>query len=69
MKDTNNPFEENISAEAYLHEGDTLFNQGDYESAILEYNRALELNPDHAEALLQTRECQIKIERILSCYL
>ena len=38
------------SAENYLNKGNTLLDQEDYESAILAYDKALDLNPDLADA-------------------
>ena len=56
MKNTSTSIEDAASAEAHLHKGDTLFNQGSYEAAIAEYNKALELNPNLAEAIPQSRK-------------
>ena len=43
IKNTNGSAE---SAQSYLDKGNTLYDQGDYEAAILAYDKALDLNPN-----------------------
>ena len=63
MKNTNDSTEEAASVESHLHKGNTLSNQGEYESAILEYNKALERDPNHVEACYKWA-CQSRIGSI-----
>ena len=37
-------------AEAYYNRGNTYFSKGEYDRAILDYNKALEINPMDADA-------------------
>ena len=50
MENTNNTNGNVESAESYLDKGNALSDQGDYESAISAYDKALDLNPNLAVA-------------------
>jgi len=38
------------SAQAYYNRGNTWYEKGDYDRAISDYNKAIELNPTYADA-------------------
>ena len=50
MKNTNGSTGETVSAQDCFNRGNTFYDQKDYQSAISEYNDAIRLNPDFAEA-------------------
>jgi tetratricopeptide (TPR) repeat protein len=50
------------SAEAYFARGDDDFDQGNYEQAIADYSRAIELKPDYAEAYNNRAYTYMKVE-------
>ena len=50
MENINNTDSNAESAESHLDKGNTLYDQGDYESAISEYDKALNLNRNLADA-------------------
>ncbi|MDE0400202.1 MAG: tetratricopeptide repeat protein, partial [Candidatus Poribacteria bacterium] len=50
MENTKNGIENPTSAEAYVNRGDKLYDQGDYQAAISDYDAAIHINPEHALA-------------------
>ena len=50
MENTKNSIEHPTSAEAYVNRGNELYNQGDYQAAISDYDEAIRLDPNDAIA-------------------
>ena len=49
--------------EDHLAQGSTYFIEGDYEKAISEYNKAIEINPEYAEAYFSLGLAQSLLNR------
>ena len=50
MQNTHNPLEKETSVETYLQKGHTFFQKEEYQSAILEYSNALNVNSQYVDA-------------------
>ena len=68
MENINNANGNAKSAESHLNKGNALFDQGDYESAISEYDKAINLNPNSAFAYFKRGNAKNKIGPISRGY-
>ena len=50
MENIKNTITDPTDAEAYVDRGDELYNQGDYQAAISDYDEAIRINPEYAKA-------------------
>ena len=50
MENTKNSIENPTSTEAYVDRGNKLYNQGDYQAAISDYDEAIRLDPKYTIA-------------------
>ena len=58
MEKTKNAIEDLTSAEAYVNRGDKLYDQGDYQAAISDYDEAIRLDPNHITARTNREKAQ-----------
>jgi tetratricopeptide (TPR) repeat protein len=55
-----------LQIESMIQEGDSLFGLGKYESAIISYQRALEMGPDYAETIYsKISKCESEMQKLV----
>ena len=55
-------------AEAYNNRGNVLSNLGQYEEAVADYDKAIYLKPDLADAFIKPRQCEGRPSSISGCH-
>ena len=61
MDNTKNSIESPTSAEAYVDRGNEFYDQGDYQAAISDYDEAIRVNPEYAEAYSKRGNAKSKL--------
>ena len=61
MDNTKNPIEDLTSAEAYIERGNELYDQGDFQAAISDYDEAIRINPEYMLAHKNRENAQKKL--------
>lgn len=63
IENTTHPITKDASEETYLHNGNVLYAQKQYEAAILEYDKAINLSPTLVEAYYKRGNAKVELRQ------